>query len=334
MSQQQKSPPPVLSIVSPVYHAYEIVDELVKRIRAACRPITLDFEIILVEDGSTDDSWGAIVRNAAQFPEVQGFRLSRNFGQHNAIRAGIEQSRGEYVVIMDCDLQDDPNYIPSLFSRIKEGFDIVYTVKRQREHPKSKNIISFAFHRVFNVLSSTSKIDPQRSGYVMVSRRAASCFSKFTESNKAYLTILQWLDLPSTTIEVDHKARFQGKSSYTLQKLFRQAINGIVANSDKLLYATLLSGVSLIAASFLTAGWLIVLYFLHGAQPGWTSMIVALLLCTGIILSFLGTLAIYIAKILEQVYQRPLYLISEKVSGGTLESTCVVNGSSCLRSFE
>ena len=120
-----KSDPPYLSIVRPVYQAEEIVDELVKRIVTVVAKITDEFEIILVEDGSQDQSWERIKTNCEVDARIKGIKLSRNFGQHYAISAGLEQSAGDYVVVMDCDLQDNPEYIPSLIEKSLAGFDFL-----------------------------------------------------------------------------------------------------------------------------------------------------------------------------------------------------------------
>ena len=131
----------MLSIISPVYKAEKIVDELVLRIKVEAEKITADYEIILVEDGGGDNSWSKIEENCLRDTHVKGVKLSRNFGQHFAITAGLEQSRGNVVIVMDCDLQDNPIYLRELHQKYKEGFDIVYTKKTKRKHSFFKNIL-------------------------------------------------------------------------------------------------------------------------------------------------------------------------------------------------
>src|ERR1700739_4380745 len=125
---------PLISIVSPVYRAEKIVDTLVAAISKEVSKITADYEIILVEDGSPDNSWEKISENCKKDPHIKGIKLSRNFGQHFAITAGIENALGSYIVIMDCDMQDDPAYLPQLYAKAQEGYDIVYTLKKNRKH--------------------------------------------------------------------------------------------------------------------------------------------------------------------------------------------------------
>src|SRR5258705_13427119 len=147
----------LLSIVSPVYRAEMILGELVQQITASCSAITPDFEIILVEDGSTDKSWQAIEDVCRQDKRVKGIKLSRNFGQHYAISAGLQESRGEFVIVMDCDLQDNPKYIADLYQKAREGYDIVFTRKQKRRHSLLKNLFARFFFFIFNWLSESQQ---------------------------------------------------------------------------------------------------------------------------------------------------------------------------------
>ncbi|MCB0332933.1 MAG: glycosyltransferase family 2 protein [Bdellovibrionales bacterium] len=305
---------PLISVVSPVYRAEKIVGELISRITQSVAQLTDSFEIVLVEDGSPDNSWGEIEKHAKENPHVRAVRLSRNFGQHNAVRAGVELARGSYVVIMDCDLQDDPEYIQELFAAIQSGVDIVFTRKKERKHSRKKNLVSYLFHWVFNLLTDTHQIDPNLSGYAMMTRKAALAFRRFREPNKAYISILQWIGLPHTTIEVEHRERFEGTSSYTFRTLLHHGITGLTANSDKLLWVSIYLGFFFFFFSLVMTGFIVGLYFTVGAQPGWTSIIAAMLLCTGLILVCLGIVGLYIGKIFELTKDRPLFLVDRIVT--------------------
>src|SRR6266566_8556510 len=157
MSNESKGP--VLSVVSPVYKAEKIVDELVLRLRETLKDITSDYEVILVDDGSPDGSWVKIADNCSKHCFLKGIRLSRNFGQHNAIMAGLAAAHGEYVVVMDCDLQDNPKYIPQLLGKAREGYDVVFTYKKSRNHAFSKNLAARGFFLLFNYLSENPKYE-------------------------------------------------------------------------------------------------------------------------------------------------------------------------------
>jgi polyisoprenyl-phosphate glycosyltransferase len=305
---------PLISVVSPVYKAGNIVDELVSRIVATVTTITDSYEIILVEDGSPDNSWEIIEANCRKNPHVKGVKLSRNFGQHYAISAGLAESSGEYVVVMDCDLQENPIYIADLYKEIQKGFDIVYTIKEQRVHSAFKNITAKLFFMVFNYLSENHVAKPGVGTYSILSRKVVDEFCRIRDVHRHYLMVLQSLGFRSTYIHIKHESRFKGKSSYTFAKLVNHAIDGITSQSDKLLRLSISLGFMIFLLAFIWAMTLVVLYFRHGAQPGYTSLMVMVLLSTGLILMSIGIAGIYIGKIFEQAKGRPLYIIDKKVN--------------------
>ncbi|HUP22830.1 MAG TPA: glycosyltransferase [Thermoanaerobaculia bacterium] len=306
---QLRGPVPVISVVSPIYRAEVIVAELVRRIVEAVAPVTECFEIVLVDDGSPDQAWERIEECCAAEPRVVGVRLSRNFGQHPAITAGLAHARGDWVVVMDCDLQDNPSYIPELYRRALDGYDIVFTIKEKREHGAVKNWFARQFARGSNWLSSRDAADPRIGAYSLISRRVVEAFLRIQDAHRHYLVLLRWLGFSSTTITVRHEPRFAGRSSYSALSLFRHAVDGIVSHSDRLLYLSVAAGFSFLCLSLLGIGYLVIAYLESGFRAGWTSTIVLILLCTSMILLSIGTAGIYIGKIFEQVKQRPLYLI-------------------------
>lgn len=306
-----RGPQPLLSIVSPVYRAEEAVPELVRRIRREVAPLTEQFEIVLVDDGSPDRSWERIQECCRDEPRVVGIKLSRNFGQHAAITAGLAHARGEWMVVMDCDLQDNPRYIPQLYREGLRGYDIVYTVKERREHARLKNWSAGLFVRISNWLSSGDRADPRIGAYSLVSRRVVDAFLKLPDAHRHYLVLLRWLGFPSTAIPIRHEPRLVGRSSYSFRVLIRHSIDGIVSHSDKLLYLSVAIGFAFLSLSLLGAFGLALAYFVLGFREGWTSTIVLILLTTSIILLSIGTAGIYIGKIFEQVKQRPLYLVDQ-----------------------
>ncbi|HEX5717304.1 MAG TPA: glycosyltransferase [Thermoanaerobaculia bacterium] len=307
-------PEPLLSIVSPVYRAEEIVAELVRRITEEVSPITQDFEIILVDDGSPDRAWSRIEEACAADPRVKGIQLSRNFGQHYAITAGLDHARGRWVVVMDCDLQDDPKYIRDLFEKAREGYDIVYTVKARREHGMIHNLGARLFTLALNWFSSGGVVSSRVGGYSMLSRQAVDAFRSVRDVHRHYLVVLRWLGFRSTAIDVQHHKRYRGTSSYTFAKLLRHAVDGVASHSDRLLYLALGAGFLFLSASIAAVLYLVIQYFLHGFKEGWTSTIVLILLSTSMILLSIGAAGIYIGKIFDQVKQRPLYLTRRKLN--------------------
>src|SRR6185312_3871048 len=273
----------LLSIVSPVYQAEGISDELVKRIATEVEKITQDYEIILVEDGSPDKSWQKIEENCKKNSKVKGIKLSRNFGQHFAITAGIDKAQGSYIVIMDCDLQDDPIYIAQLYNKALEGYDIVYTRKSKRSHSFFKNITASIFNSLFNYLVENKSRESNNNvgAYSLITRKVADAFKSYNDYRRHYLMVLRWLGFSSTYIEIEHKERHSGKSSYNMSKLLLHAIDGITSQSDKLLRINITIGLLLSLLSFVGIIVIVILYFMHGFLSGWASTSVLLLFSTG-----------------------------------------------------
>lgn len=305
---------PYISVVSPVYLAEKIVAELVKRIIEEVSKITPDFEIILVNDGSPDNSWDMIAAQCKKYDFVKGVKLSRNFGQQYAITAGLEMAAGDWVVVMDCDLQDNPKYIFDLHQKALEGFDIVYSSKMQREHNFFKNISAKIFFTIFNYLSDNTRADDETGAYSILSRKVVNAFCKINEFHRHYLMILRLLGFKSATIKIVHEKRFEGKSSYSFAKLVQLAINGVASQSDKLLKISINLGFFLFITSSLWATYIIASYLIRGSEPGYTSIMAMLLLATGLILMSIGITGIYIGKIFEQVKARPLYFVDETLN--------------------
>jgi glycosyltransferase involved in cell wall biosynthesis len=303
----------LISIISPIYKAESLVDRLVESIVAEAIKITSDYEIILVEDGSPDNSWLKISENCSRNKKIKGIKLSRNFGQHFAITAGIELATGAYIIVMDCDLQDDPKYIAELYNSALKGYDIVYTEKEQRKHSKWKNITAGLFNRLFNYLvdNKSWKASSNIGSYSLITRKVADSFKLYNDYQRHYLMVLRWLGYTNTSIIVEHKERYEGKSSYNISKLLLHAINGITSQSDKLLRINVAIGLLLSALSFLGILIIIVLYFMHGFLYGWTSTAVLILFSTGMILTSIGITGLYVGKTFEQTKNRPKYIIDK-----------------------
>ncbi len=303
-----------LSIISPVYKAEKIIDELVKRIIQNVVHITDDYEIILVEDSSPDGSWDKIEAQCLLNKKVKGIKLSRNFGQHYAISAGIDLCKGDYAVIIDCDLQDDPKYISQLIQEANNGFDIVYTAKFSRKHSGFKNITANAFNTVFNYLAETQTSRSDVGSFSLISRKVIDAYKKINDSRRHYLMILRELGFRHTYINIEHHERYEGKTSYTFSKLLNHAIDGITFNSTKLLRISIGIGFAMCTAAFFWASYLVYLYIFRNIPEGYTSLMVMLLLSTGIILISIGITGIYIGNIFQQVKGRPLYFIDKRLN--------------------
>ncbi len=303
-----------ISIVSPVYQAEKMVTELVRRIVATVTPLTGSYEIILVDDGSRDESWKKISEACSANPNVKGIRLSKNFGQHYALTAGIEFSCGNYIVIMDCDLQDNPDYISQMLEKCRAGYEIVYTSKIKRKHSGFKNFAAAMFFRLFNYLAENQRATDDVGSFSMITRKVATAFLSIKEFHRHYLMVIRLLGFSYTIIPIQHEKRLEGGSTYTMRKLIGHAINGITSQSDKLLRISINIGFGFFIVSLLWAFYIVTRYFLMGSLPGYTSIMVLMLLSTGLILMSIGVAGIYIGKIFEQVKGRPLYFVDQKIN--------------------
>jgi glycosyltransferase involved in cell wall biosynthesis len=304
-----------LSIISPVYKAEAIVSHLVERTRVALEPLGLTFEIILVEDGGGDSSWEEILKIAKRDPRIKGVKLSRNFGQHYAVTAGLHKASGDLIVIMDCDLQDGPDEIPKLIEEQRKGVEIVFTKRKKRSHTRIKAISSSLYNLLFKLFSD-GNYDINYGSLVLFSRKVANSFLQLREKDRLYIQILKWLGFPSSVVEVEHHPRFEGRSSYSLRKIFNLGLQGWTSHSTKLLKLSTYFGMLLSIASFACAFIVVCRYLLYDLLPGWPSIIVTILFSTGLILMSIGVLGIYIGKIFEQVKDRPLFIVEQEVNLG------------------
>jgi polyisoprenyl-phosphate glycosyltransferase len=304
---------PLLSVVSPVYRAERTVPELVRRIRAALEPQFRDFEIVLVEDGSPDRSWEAIVAECARDQRVKGIRLSRNFGQHAAITGALAHACGRYVVVMDCDLQDDPADIPALYRKALAGYDVVFARKRLRRFGYWKNLTAQLYYHMFRWLSGVD-YDPNVGAFSLISRPVVDAFLRFGDYRRGYVIVLDWLGFRRAYVDVEHHDRYEGESTYSPVKLLLHALNITLTYSEKPLYLSIWMGTGLSSVAFLVSVGLVVRYFTTNVGQmalGWTSLIVSLFFLTGLVLVSLGVLGLYIGRIFEQVKQRPIFVVGD-----------------------
>jgi dolichol-phosphate mannosyltransferase len=299
-----------LSIVIPVYKAEHSLDELYLRLKAALESISTDFEIVLVEDCGGDNSWGVIERLAAADPRVRGIQFSRNFGQHYGITAGLDYCHGDWVVVMDCDLQDRPEEIPRLYAKAQEGYDIVLAGRGVRRDPPLKRITSWLFYKIFSYLADI-EYDGDSGNFRIMSRKVVTNFRHMREQLRFFGGLVQWMGFPTTSIEVEHAERFDGKSTYTFAKLWRLAADTIIAYSDKPLRLAVRVGFVMAFFSFCYGAYILGRALLYGSPiPGWNSLIVSIYFIGGIIISILGIIGIYLGKTFDETKKRPLYIVS------------------------
>jgi polyisoprenyl-phosphate glycosyltransferase len=301
----------MLSIVSPVYRAEKLVKKLAEEITKSASSVTADFEIILVEDGSPDQSWEEIEKICAD----KGIKLSRNFGQHYAITAGLAAAKGEWIVVMDCDLQDVPAEIPRLFAKAQEGYDLVFAQRIERQDTFFKRLSSAIFYAVFSYLTDT-KQDKTIANFGIYHRKVIDAMLSMNDHIRYFPTMSQWVGFKKAYLPVVHAAREEGKSSYTLAKLLELAFNNMIAFSDKPLRIAIKSGLYISLFSLLI-GIFYVYKYLNGeiVVMGYASLIVSLWFLSGMIIFILGVVGLYIGKTFERVKDRPIYIIDKILNG-------------------
>lgn len=302
-----------LSIVSPVYKAENIVDELVKRIITEAEKITSSFEVLLVEDGSPDHCWQKIKENCERDNRVKGIKLSRNFGQHYAISAGLEASRGEYVVVMDCDLQDDPADIKRLLEKAETGYDTIFTRRVGRKHSMGKMMLSWLYKKLFYLISK-KEYSLENGSLFLMNRKVVDAIIQLKEKPRLLGQVIRWVGFQIGYVDVPHHERFQGRSSYSISKLLALVWDGWISNSDRLLRIVMYFGILISTLAFLAGLTIIVLKFINGFALGWPSIIVTILFSTGLILMGLGVVGLYVGKIFEQTKDRPMFIIDQKIN--------------------
>lgn len=303
-----------LSIVSPVYRAEKMVHMLVERIVKSVTTITEDFEIILVNDASPDASWSVIEHECAQDKRVKGINLSRNFGQHYAITAGLHYAKGEWVVVMDCDLQDRPEEIPALYQKALEGYDIVYARRVDRQDKGLKKLSSTIFHKIFDWLSG-SKTDKTIANFGIYNQCVIAEYNRMPELARSFPSLISYLGFKYTAIDVQHAEREEGKSSYNLYKLLKLSFDVIIANSNKPLRMAVGLGFTMSMLSFLLALYNVIARLIGFISfPGYTTTVFSIWFVGGLMLFVMGILGLYIGKIFDQVKGRQLFVVKDKVN--------------------
>ena len=309
---------PLLSLIVPVYNELDTLPEFHRRATAALQGCCESYEIIFIDDGSRDGSLDALRELAGSDDHVRVISFSRNFGHQTAVTAGMNYSSGEAVIVIDGDLQDPPELIPQLLARWREGYQVVYAVRRtRREH-----VIKRAAYRVFyRLLRSLSYVEmPLDAGdFAIMDRRVVDLLNEMPERNRFVRGIRAWVGFRQTGLEYDRDPRFAGESKYPFGKLLRLAYDGVVSYSFVPLRMVTQLGFLISLAAFAMILYLIGLRIFYGTLlVGWTSTIVVILFLGGVQLVALGILGEYVGRIFDEVKRRPLYVVRETYGFETL----------------
>ncbi len=300
-----------ISVIIPVYGCDESLVELHKRLVNVLTGIVNSYEIILVDDCGQGNAWPIIQNLSEHDKSVIGILLSRNFGQHYAITAGLDYAKGDWCIVMDCDLQDQPEEIVKLYNKAQEGYHIVVGKRVYRKDSFFVKITSKLFYILFNYLSG-QKLDNRVANYGIYSRKVIDNVKKYKETDRSFGLLVTLVGFLRTEIEIEHAYRISGKSSYTFRKRINMALDHILSHSNKPLLFAIQVGffISLVATIYAT--WLIIRFLIWTHVPeGWTSVIVSLFFLSGLSISITGVVGVYIGKIYNEVKKRPLYIVDK-----------------------
>ena len=301
----------LLSIVIPCFNEESNIEQLINELVPVLK--NLNYEIIFVDDGSKDNTFLLIKNISGKNKNITGISLSRNFGHQVAIMAGMQQSKGDVVIMMDADLQHPPQIIPQLIAEYEKGFDIVNTKRLETKGESSfKKLTSKSFYCLINFLSDV-KIEPASADFRLMSRKAVDAFLQFEEKDRFTRGLVSWMGFKQSIIEYNASSRFAGKSKYTFKKMFRFGMDGITSFSTKPLRISFYTGFIVFFIGIAYSIYAIIKNILGETVPGWTSILVSVLIIGGIQLLSVGIIGEYIARIFNETKARPLYFIKDKI---------------------
>jgi dolichol-phosphate mannosyltransferase len=303
-----------ISVVVPLYNESSLIEELIKRVKANIKLITEDFEIILIDDGSQDQTWQLIESEASNETRLKGIKFSRNFGHHYAITAGLHNSKGEWVVVMDGDLQDRPEVIPELYKKAQTGFDVVFVSRKNRPEKLYYRVAQKFFYLILRSLSGID-FDSTQANFSIVSKKVVEAFKIFPENARFYGSTIKWLGFNRSFIYADHGVRHSGRPSYTFRKRIKLASDIILSFSERPLKFAIGFGIIISTIATIGAFWIIYGAIQWGYSViGWSSLMFSIFFLGGSILIVLGIIGIYLGRVFQESKKRPLYIISNTIN--------------------
>ncbi len=301
----------MISVVIPLYNESTLVTKLLAAVHQHMLAIGEAFEIVCIDDGSTDDTLEKLLQERLRNEELKVIALSRNFGLQPALTAGLDNAKGDYVVIMDGDLQDPPEVIPQLYSKIKESKgDVVSAVRNNRNEKLGKRFYINVFHTIFKNISEGNQVE-QSGNFCILSRKAVDAILKFTERNRYFPGIRNFIGFKHDFVVYDRPDRPEGKAKMSSKKLFAMAADAIYSFSKWPIKLCLYLGILGVVVFFLAIVYTLVSKFTGLAPFGWSSTFLAISFFGSVQLTFLGIIGEYIFRIYKEVQKRPIYLVNE-----------------------
>jgi dolichol-phosphate mannosyltransferase len=311
LTQAEPDPPVRLSVVMPVFNELDNLNAILDRIISVLEPAG-PFEIVIVDDGSTDGSLELAVKRHDADERIRVLGLSRNFGHQSALLAGLDCARGRGVILMDADGQDPPEVLPSMIERWDDGADVVYGIRRNRQEASWKRSAYWLFYRFLHRAADLS-IPPDAGDFCLMDRKVVDALGSLNESSQYLRGLRSWVGFEQTGVEYDRPARVAGEAKYTLRKLVRLALDGIVSFSALPLRLASVLGLITSMLGFLYVGFAIASRLFAGEMPrGWTSLIAIILITGGAQLIVIGVLGEYVARVYGETKRRPHYIVDKR----------------------
>jgi dolichol-phosphate mannosyltransferase len=302
-----------IAVVVPVYYGEKSLPELTNRLQLVFEKLDVNYEIILVNDASPDNSWSVIKELQAQNKNIIGINFSRNFGQHYSITAGLNQTNADWIVVMDCDLQDVPEEIIPLYHKTKEGFEVVLAQRTERQDHFFKRFFSKMFYAILSYLSGI-KYDPSIANFGIYNNKVIQEIINLPEKNKYFPTMVKWVGFNQVAIPVNHADRKYGETSYNFKKLFNLSLDIVLSYSDKPLRLAIKLGMLITFTSIIFTLYQMYRWYNNEIEVlGYASIIISIWFLSGIIIFVFGVIGLYVGKIFENVKDRPTYIIKEKI---------------------
>jgi polyisoprenyl-phosphate glycosyltransferase len=310
MSDTAPRSPHLLSVVAPVYNERELVEQFVARTTAAVADFA--FELVLVDDGSSDGSGDVLDRIADTDPRVRVIHLSRNFGHQAALTAGLEHAVGDVVVMLDADLQDPPELIAEMIARWSQGADVVYAVREQREGETALKLATASwFYKLFDKLAQVD-LEANSGDFRLLDRRALDALLTMTERSRFLRGMTVWVGFTQTAVSYQREARHAGETKYTMRKMLRFSLDAIASFSHLPLQLATYAGMLSAGVAFVAIPVVLALRLAGSYLPGFGSITIAILLLGGIQLIALGVIGEYVGRVYDEVKHRPLYIVREE----------------------
>jgi polyisoprenyl-phosphate glycosyltransferase len=300
-----------ISIVVPIYNSADFMSALLEAIDAQRKLSNWDLELILVDDGSKDNSYAKIEELSRTYSYIKGVKLSKNFGHQIAVKTGLSCCTGDYIAIIDDDLQDPPSLLPDFFSYLDQGYDVAYGVRKKRKESFIKRLSYDTFYRILKSISDTH-IPLDSGDFCVMTKRVVDNMLKFNEKNPFLRGIRAWVGFKQIGVVYERQARIQGESGYTLKKLMKIAMDGIFSFSTMPIRIITILGYFGLTLAVVYSAYIIIDKLLLGTPvPGFASLATLISLFSSLILICLGIIGEYVVRIYDEVRDRP-YVIIEK----------------------